>query len=79
MEHSLKREAHLLEEIKSKLKDKCEEAWQQLAILDDIRQRLELDLSDKTEALKIDLDQLRLTERSAGLSHKPNSTRIPSK
>ena len=60
-----------------RLKDKCEEAWDQLAALDDIRQRLETDLEDKTEALKIDLEQLDLNERSAGLSHKPNPTRIP--
>lgn len=58
---------------------KCEDAWQQLNILEDVRQRLETDLEDKSEALKIDLDQLRLTERSSGLSHKPNPTRIPSK
>lgn len=44
-----------------------------------MRQRLETDLEDKSEALRIDLDQLRLTERSSGLSHKPNPTRIPSK
>lgn len=61
------------------MKDKCEDAWQQLASLEDIRQKLEQDLEDKTEALKIDLDQLRLTERSAGLSYKPNPTRIPAK
>ncbi len=60
-----------------RLKDKCEEAWDKLGALDDIKQRLEMDLEDKTEALSIDLDQLRMTERSAGLSHKPNPTRIP--
>ena len=46
-------------------------------MLEDARQNLEIDLKDKTEALDIDLDQLRMTERSSGLSHKPNPTRIP--
>jgi hypothetical protein len=32
---------------------------------------------DKTEALRIDIDQLELTERSTGLSHKPDPTRVP--
>ena len=79
VEAALRKESNLILETKAKLKDKCEDAWQQLAALDDIRQKLEQDLEDKTEALKIDLDQLRLTERSSGLSHKPNPTRIPSK
>ena len=46
-------------------------------MLEDARQNLEIDLRDKTEALDIDLAQLRMTERSSGLSHKPNPTRIP--
>ncbi len=58
---------------------RCEDAYAQLEALESIRQRLETDLEDKTEALNIDLDQLRLTERSAGLTHKPNPTRIPPK
>ncbi len=58
---------------------RAEDAHAQLVALEDVRQRLETDLEDKTEALNIDLDQLRLTERSAGLSHKPNPTRIPQK
>ena len=79
VEHSLKREESLIEEIRSKLKQACEDAWDQMGVLEDVKQRLEQDLQDKTEALSIDLDQLRLTERSAGLSHKPNPTRIPAK
>ncbi|XP_059088321.1 tektin-B1-like [Tigriopus californicus] len=79
VEHDLQKENQLIERIRIKLKDVCEEAWDQLAGLEDVRQRLETDLEDKTEALKIDLDQLRLTEGSAGLSHKPNPTRIPAK
>ncbi len=79
VEHSLRRESDLVEEIRTRLKDRAEDAHAQLVALEDVRQRLETDLEDKTEALNIDMDQLRLTERSAGLSHKPNPTRIPSK
>ena len=59
------------------LKDKCESAYDQLASLENIRQRLEHDLQDKTEALKIDSDQLGLTERSTGLSFKPDPLKVP--
>ena len=55
---------------------KCEDAWAQLNRLDDIRQKLEIDLQDKTEALRIDIDQIELTERSSGLSHKPDPTKV---
>ena len=55
---------------------KCEDAWAQLNRLDDIRQKLEIDLQDKTEALRIDMDQIELTERSGGLSHKPDPTKV---
>ena len=59
------------------MKDKCESAYDQLASLENIRQRLEHDLQDKTEALKIDSDQLGLTERSTGLSFKPDPLKVP--
>ena len=58
------------------MKMKCEDAWAQLNRLDDIRQKLEIDLQDKTEALRIDMDQIELTERSGGLSHKPDPTKV---
>ena len=64
------------EKIRSILKMKCEDAWAQLNRLDDIRQKLEIDLQDKTEALRIDIDQIELTERSSGLSHKPDPTKV---
>lgn len=77
VEHSLKAELKLLEQIKLQLKGNCEDSWDQINTLEDIRQRLETDLQDKSEALKIDMDQLQLTERSSGISHKPDPTRVP--
>ena len=56
---------------------KCEEGWDCLARLEEIREKVELDLRDKNEALDIDMQQLDLTESSAGISHKPDATRIP--
>ena len=44
--------------------------------LEEIKQKLEIDLQDKTEALRIDIDQLELTERSTGLSHKPDPLKV---
>jgi len=38
---------------------------------------VELDLKDKNEALDIDMQQLDLTESSAGISHKPDAVRVP--
>ena len=77
VEHSLNSEAKLISQIRSLLKDKCENSYDQLATLENIRQRLEHDLQDKTEALRIDIDQLELTERSTGLSFKPDPTKVP--
>ena len=77
VEHSLNDENLLEEKCRSILKTKCEDAYDKLSILEDIRQKLEIDLQDKTEALRIDIDQLELTERSTGLSHKPDPTRVP--
>ena len=76
VEHSLNDENLLIEKIRNILKMKCEDSWDQLNRLDDIRQKLEIDLQDKTEALRIDIDQIQLTERSTGLSHKPDPTKV---
>ena len=66
----------LIDKCRAILKTKCEDAFDKLAVLTDIKQRLEIDLQDKTEALRIDIDQLVLTERSSGLSHKPDPTKV---
>ena len=76
VEHSLNDENLLIEKCRHLLKTKAEDAFQKLTNLEDIRQKLELDLQDKTEALRIDVDQLELTERSTGLSHKPDPTKV---
>ena len=76
VEHSLNDEELLEQKCRSILKTKCEDAYDKLSVLEDIRQKLETDLQDKTEALRIDIDQLELTERSTGLSHKPDPTRV---
>lgn len=76
VEHSLNDENLLIEKCRAMLRSKCEDSFSKLAVLEDIRQRLETDLQDKTEALRIDIDQLELTERSSGLSHKPDPTKV---
>lgn len=76
VEHSLNDENILIDKIRSNLRMKCEDAWDKLRVLEDIRQKLEIDLQDKTEALRIDIDQLELTEMSTGLSHKPDPLKV---
>ena len=60
-----------------KLKQRCEESWDCLAKLEEIREIVDLDLKDKNEALDIDMQQLDLSENSANISHKPDATRVP--
>ena len=76
VEHCLDDENLLIEKCRSILKQKCEDGYDKLAVLENIRQKLETDLQDKTDALRIDIDQLELTERSTGLSHKPDPTKV---
>ena len=77
VEHQLNNEVQLIENIKDKLRMRAEEAWDSLAKLEEIREVVELDLKDKNEALDIDMQQLDLTESSAGISHKPDAVRVP--
>jgi len=77
VEAQLQTEVQLIENIKEKLRQRCEEGWDCLAKLEEIREIVELDLRDKSEALDIDMTQLDLTEKSANISHKPDATRIP--
>jgi len=77
VEAQLQTEVQLIENIKDKLKQRCEESWDCLAKLEEIREIVELDLKDKNEALDIDMTQLDLSENSANISHKPDATRVP--
>merc|ERR1711936_957385 len=61
VEHQLNNEVQLIENIKDKLRMRAEEAWDSLAKLEEIREVVELDL----------------TESSAGISHKPDAVRVP--
>ena len=76
VEHSLNDENLLIEKCRSVLRQKCEDSFDKLRTLEDIKQKLEIDLQDKTEALRIDIDQLELTERSTGISHKPDPLKV---
>merc|ERR1711963_502189 len=77
VEAQLQTEVQLIENIKDKLKQRCEESWDCLAKLEEIREIVDLDLKDKNEALDIDMQQLDLSENSANISHKPDATRVP--
>ncbi|XP_040572400.1 tektin-B1 [Lepeophtheirus salmonis] len=77
VESLLKAEVHEIDKIKNVLRNVCDEAWDQLNSLEEIQQRLEIDIQDKEEAISIDMEQLSLTPMSTGISHKPNATRMP--
>jgi hypothetical protein len=44
VEHSLNDENFMIDKIRSILRTRCEDSWDKLAVLEDIRQRLEIDL-----------------------------------
>lgn len=76
-EREIKRELCLLENVKKNLTERSQAAWEKINRLEEIKFQLNLDLNDKTEAADIDREQLALDKRSACISYKINSTRIP--
>ncbi|XP_071451468.1 tektin-B1 [Hetaerina americana] len=78
-ERELRKELDLVESIKTILTQRCQEAWQQDCRMEEELHRMEIDLADKTGALKIDNGVLQLTPQNPGVSFKPDPLRVPSK
>jgi len=73
----LAKETCLLKETRNELEKKGQEAWHQIARLQEVRQHILRDLSEKIVSLDIDRYLLDLTETSAEISFRPDPLRIP--
>ncbi|XP_037119238.1 tektin-2 [Syngnathus acus] len=77
VEKELKKEVHVIEKVQQALQQLIDQAFEQLCILQKIRQQLTGDLQNKVETLEIDNTCLELTITSSQISLKPDPTRIP--
>lgn len=75
----LKKELSVVENNQRMLRDQCQAAWEKLNKLEEVRFKLELDLTDKKEAEEIDMSQLELDKHCANITFKTNPTRVPRK
>nr|XP_039257130.1 tektin-2-like [Styela clava] len=77
VEAELHKEVEVIEGIKGQLQKRIAESFEQLCLLQEARQQLQSDLKDKTEAQSIDRTCYAVNNESAGISYKPNPTRVP--
>ncbi|XP_061661192.1 tektin-2 isoform X2 [Syngnathoides biaculeatus] len=77
VEKELKQEVHVIEKVQQALQNHIDRAFEQLVILQKIRQQLTADIQNKMETLDIDNTCLALTITSPQISLKPDPTRIP--
>ncbi|XP_074641693.1 tektin-2-like [Tubulanus polymorphus] len=77
VQSELGNEVNVIEGIKGALQQKIDESFEQLCLLQEARQQIVADLRDKNIALGIDIDQYNLTEKSPGISYKPDPCRVP--
>lgn len=75
----VKKELTVIEALKKNLTEKVQAAWEKLNRLEQVEFEVNLDLTDKSEAIGIDKDNTNLNQNSAIVSYKPNSLRIPKK
>ncbi|XP_050308622.1 tektin-2 [Anthonomus grandis grandis] len=72
----LKKELCVVESVKKMLSERCQEAWEKINKLNEVRFKLNLDINDKHEAIEIDKDQLTLDKNCANISFKTDPLRI---
>ncbi|KAG5454587.1 Tektin-2 [Clonorchis sinensis] len=77
VEVELKGEQVLLKEIYDSLQGQILEAFETLIHMQEAADALEKDVADKNEAMRVDIDQYNLTEKSANIGFKPFATRKP--
>lgn len=75
----LKNELCIVENNQRLLRDQNQGAWEQLNRLQEVKFKLELDLTDKDEAQEIDQHQLEVDKHCAKVTFKTDSTRVPKK
>ncbi|XP_030760676.1 tektin-2 [Sitophilus oryzae] len=72
----LKRELCVVESVKKILIERCQEAWEKINKLNEVRFKLQLDINDKHESIEIDQDQLTLDKNCANISFKTDPLRL---
>lgn len=77
VEEELIKEVEVIEATKKTLQQRIDQAFQQLCLLQEIRQQLNSDHRDKMETLDIDRGCLSLNLTSPNISLKVNPTRVP--
>jgi len=73
----LAKETCLIKETRNILEGKGQEAWHQTARLQEVRQHILRDLSEKVVSLEIDRYLLGLTETSTEIAFRPDPLRVP--
>ncbi|VDP94414.1 unnamed protein product [Echinostoma caproni] len=77
VETELKEEQTLLKEIQQTLQTQIREAFEKLNQMEEAVGQFCIDIEDKDEAMRIDVDQYNLNERSAYVTYKPFVNRKP--
>ncbi|KAK6474364.1 tektin-2-like [Huso huso] len=77
VEAELHKEVEVIDRARKVLQQKVSQAFEQLCLLQEVRQQLTFDLRHKIEALDVDRSCLSLNVNSAGLSLKLSPSRVP--
>jgi hypothetical protein len=75
----LSQELDVIERLKAFLTSKCHTAWEQMNTLREVQFELQLDISNKKDAVAIDKENFKMNKDCAGTSYKPEPLRIPKK
>ncbi|XP_070151399.1 tektin-B1 [Polyergus mexicanus] len=67
----LKKELCAIANVKETLTNRAQAAWEKLNHLEDVKFKLSLDIEDKNETIRIDKENLELSETCANISYKP--------
>ncbi|KAH8298512.1 hypothetical protein KR044_008951 [Drosophila immigrans] len=73
----IKNELYILENNQRLLSDRCHNAWKKLNRLQDVREKIRMEIENQIDARKLDSKQLMLDRNSTEISCKPDSQRIP--
>lgn len=76
VELKLNKEVEVIEEVRSMLHQKVQEAFQQICVLQDCHRQLYFDLTDKHSGLQIDSESLKLKNSSSNIAMQADPTRI---
>ncbi|XP_013113752.2 tektin-2 [Stomoxys calcitrans] len=73
----LKNELAVVENNQRLLADQCQKAWEKLCRLQEVKFKLNLEITNKAEAEELDAAQLSLNKFAANITYKPDPTRNP--